>query len=45
MTPLLEEINRVWEKGLSSKDLVILETSSTVIKENGMNVATLDVFC
>ena len=42
MAPLLEEINQVWEKGLSSRDLVILETSSMVIKENGINVLILE---
>jgi len=42
MAPLLEEINQVWAKGLSSRDLVILETSSKVIKENGINVLILE---
>lgn len=42
MAPLLEEINQVWAKGLSSRDLVILETSSMVIKENGINVLILE---
>lgn len=42
MTYLLDEINQVWAKGLSSKDLVILETSSTIIKEGGVNVEILE---
>lgn len=37
---LLADINRIWDASLKSKDLVVLETSSTYVQENGMNVGS-----
>ena len=38
---LLSDINRIWDASLKSKDLVVLETSPTYIKEKGMNVGSV----
>lgn len=38
MPRLVDEINRVWDNALHSKDLVVLHTTSSFIVDKGMKV-------